>query len=69
VGIKLAVAPTALSANHLISAILAAPKLSESICPLCAVASGRVHSHYTRTLADLRHRQLATAATMPAKPP
>ena len=33
--------------------ILTVPKLSESICPLCAVASGRVHSHYTRTLADL----------------
>lgn len=33
--------------------ILTVPKLSESICPLCAVVSGRVHSHYTRTLADL----------------
>ena len=32
--------------------ILTVPKLSESVCPLCAVASGRVHSHYTRTLAD-----------------
>ena len=33
--------------------ILTAPKPSSSACPLCAVASSRVHSHYTRTLADL----------------
>lgn len=33
--------------------VLTVPKLSESECPLCAVASGRIHSHYTRILADL----------------
>jgi len=33
--------------------ILTAPKLTKSACPLCAVVSGQVHSHYTRTLADL----------------
>ena len=33
--------------------ILTVPRRPESICPLCAFPSGRVHSHYTRTLADL----------------
>jgi transposase len=33
--------------------ILSRPKSPVSTCPLCGVASGRVHSHYLRTLADL----------------
>ena len=33
--------------------ILTAPKPSSGACPLCAAVSSRVHSHYTRTLADL----------------
>jgi transposase len=33
--------------------ILTAPKPSSTACPLCGVLSDRVHSHYTRTLADL----------------
>jgi len=33
--------------------ILTAPKPSGSACPLCGAVSSRVHSHYTRTLADL----------------
>lgn len=33
--------------------ILTAPKPSSSACPLCGVVSSRMHSHYTRTLADL----------------
>jgi hypothetical protein len=33
--------------------ILTAPKPSSSACPLCGAVSSRVHSHYTRTLADL----------------
>ena len=33
--------------------VLTAPKPSGSACPLCGVVSSRMHSHYTRTLADL----------------
>jgi len=33
--------------------ILTAPKPSSGACPLCSAVSSRVHSHYTRTLADL----------------
>ncbi len=33
--------------------IVTAPAPSQSACPLCGGLSGRVHSHYTRTLADL----------------
>jgi len=33
--------------------IIAACKTSRCACPLCGHVSGRVHSHYTRTLADL----------------
>jgi transposase len=33
--------------------IVSAPTPSQSACPLCGGLSGRVHSHYTRTLADL----------------
>ena len=33
--------------------ILSRPKSPVATCPLCGVASGRVHSHYQRTLADL----------------
>jgi len=33
--------------------ILTAPKPSSSAYPLCGAVSSRVHSHYTRTLADL----------------
>lgn len=33
--------------------IITAPKPSGSACPLCGAISSRVHSHYTRTLADL----------------
>jgi zinc-finger of transposase IS204/IS1001/IS1096/IS1165 len=33
--------------------ILSRPRSPVSTCPLCGVASGRVHSHYLRTLADL----------------
>jgi len=33
--------------------ILTAPKPSSSACPFCGGVSSRVHSHYTRTLADL----------------
>ena len=33
--------------------ILTAPKPSSSACPLCGAVSSRLHSHYTRTLADL----------------
>ncbi|MGI4940604.1 MAG: transposase family protein [Janthinobacterium lividum] len=33
--------------------ILTTPKPSGGACPLCGAASSRVHSHYTRTLADL----------------
>jgi transposase len=33
--------------------IVTAPTPSQSACPLCGGLSGRAHSHYTRTLADL----------------
>jgi hypothetical protein len=33
--------------------ILTAPKPPRSACPLCGGISGQIHSHYTRTLADL----------------
>ncbi len=33
--------------------IFTAPKPSSSACPLCGVVSSWMHSHYTRTLADL----------------
>ena len=33
--------------------VVTAPKPSGSACPLCGAVSSRVHSHYTRTLADL----------------
>ena len=33
--------------------IVTAPTPHQSACPLCGGLSGRVHSHYTRTLADL----------------
>ena len=33
--------------------IVTTPVLSQSACPLCGGVSGRVHSHYTRTLDDL----------------
>ena len=33
--------------------IITVPKPSHSACPLCGSISGQVHSHYTRTLADL----------------
>jgi transposase len=33
--------------------ILAAPKPASAACPACGSASARVHSHYTRRLADL----------------
>jgi len=33
--------------------IVTAPKLAQSACPLCGGLSGQIHSHYTRTLADL----------------
>jgi transposase len=33
--------------------IIALPKPSESVCPLCGSVSERIHSHYNRTLADL----------------
>ncbi len=33
--------------------IVAAPRSSQSACPLCGAVSGRVHSHYSRSLADL----------------
>jgi transposase len=33
--------------------IITAPTPSQSACPLCGGLSGRAHSHYTRTLADL----------------
>jgi transposase len=36
--------------------ILAEAKSSTSVCPLCCQASGRLHSHYLRTLADLPWR-------------
>jgi transposase len=33
--------------------IVTAPRSSQSACPLCGAVSGRVHSHYSRRLADL----------------
>jgi transposase len=33
--------------------IVAVPTSSQSACPLCGAVSGRVHSHYSRSLADL----------------
>ena len=33
--------------------IITAPRSHQSACPLCGGLSGQVHSHYTRTLADL----------------
>jgi transposase len=33
--------------------IVAVPMSSQSACPLCGSVSGRVHSHYSRRLADL----------------
>ena len=33
--------------------IVAVPTSSQSACPLCGAVSGRVHSHYGRSLADL----------------
>ena len=33
--------------------IVTAPKLAQSACLLCGDLSGQIHSHYTRTLADL----------------
>ena len=33
--------------------IVTAPTPSQGACPLCGGLSDRVHSHYTRTLADL----------------
>ncbi len=50
--------PAALQVGQVLPApdritILTAPKPSGSACPLCGAVSSRVHSHYTRTLADL----------------
>jgi transposase len=33
--------------------IVTVPTSSQGACPLCSGLSGQVHSHYTRTLADL----------------
>jgi hypothetical protein len=39
--------------------ILASPEATEATCPLCGERAARVHSRYTRTLADLPWARLA----------
>ncbi|HKO13908.1 MAG TPA: ISL3 family transposase [Acidobacteriaceae bacterium] len=50
--------PAGLSVSQVLPApdriiIVAAPTASQSACPLCGAVSSRVHSHYSRSLADL----------------
>jgi len=47
--------------------IVTAPTPSQSACPLCGGLSGRVHSHYTRTLADLPWSGRAVAVQVRAR--
>ena len=47
--------------------ILTAPKPSSSACPLCGAVSSRVHSHYTRTLADLPSQGRAVTVQVRAR--
>ena len=47
--------------------LLAAPKPSSGACPLCGAVSSRVHSHYTRTLADLPWQGRAVTAQVRAR--
>jgi len=47
--------------------ILTAPKPSSSACPLCGAVSSRMHSHYTRTLADLPWQARAVTVQVRAR--
>ena len=47
--------------------IITAPKLAQNACPLCGGLSGQIHSHYTRTLADLPWQGLAVAVQVRAR--
>jgi transposase len=47
--------------------IVTAPTPSQSACPHCGGLSGRVHSHYTRTLADLPWSGRAVAIQVRAR--
>ena len=47
--------------------IVTAPKLAQSACPLCGGLSGQIHSHYTRTLADLPWQGRAVAVQVRAR--
>lgn len=47
--------------------IVTVPKPSQSACPLCGGLSGQVHSHYTRTLADLPWQGRAVAIQVRAR--
>ncbi len=46
---------------------LTAPKPSGSACPLCGAVSSRVHSHYTRILADLSWQGWAVTVQVRAR--
>ena len=48
--------------------IVTVPKPLESACPLCGVLSDQVHSHYTRTLADLPWQGRTVAVQVRVKP-
>jgi transposase IS204/IS1001/IS1096/IS1165 family protein len=47
--------------------IVTVPTSSEGACPLCGGLSGRVHSRYTRTLADLPWQGRAVAVRVRAR--
>jgi transposase len=47
--------------------IATVPKPSKGACPLCGSLSGRVHSHYTRTLVDLPWQGRAVAIQVRAR--
>jgi len=56
--LSLPLIPASLSVVQVLSApdriiIVTVPTSSQGACPLCGSQSGQVHSHYTRTLADL----------------
>lgn len=47
--------------------ILTAPRAPTAACPLCGVPSGRIHSHYHRSLADLPWQGRRAAVVLQAR--
>ena len=64
-GLAIAVHSVAITPERV--AIVVASAVTQSICPRCGLPSGRVHSRYSRTLADLARQGRSVVLTIRAR--